>query len=98
MDEIRMTTEAGGCRFGLRVVPNASKDEVSGPFGDRLRVRVRAVPDKGKANAAVIIRLAGALGIAPVRVEIVAGHGSRDKTVLVRGLDPDSVRSLLSGP
>ena len=53
-----------------------------------LRVRVKAVPDKGKANAAVIAVLAKALGVPRSAVTLVSGDTARLKTLHVVG-DPE---------
>jgi uncharacterized protein len=50
-----------------------------------LRVRVAAVPDKGKANAAVIALLGKALGIPRSSIAVTAGETSRFKTVAIAG-------------
>jgi uncharacterized protein len=46
-----------------------------------------AAPENGKANAAVVGLLAETLDISAGDVEIVAGHASRDKTVVLSGID-----------
>jgi len=50
-----------------------------------LRVRVKAVPDKGKANAAVIALVAKALGVPRSRISVAAGETARLKTLAVEG-------------
>ncbi len=50
-----------------------------------LRVRVKAVPDKGKANAAVVALLAKALGVPKTAVTLVSGDTARLKTVAIEG-------------
>lgn len=67
----------------LRVQPRASRDEVAGPQGDRLKVRITAPPVAGAANAHLVRFLAAELGVAPSRVEVVAGHAGREKRVRV---------------
>lgn len=52
-----------------------------------LRVRVKAVPDKGKANAAVIGLLAKALGVPKSALTLIAGDTARLKTIDIAG-DP----------
>ena len=76
----------------LRVTPNAGADRIDGTElrddgSAVLRVRVRAVPDKGKANAAVIALLAKALGVPKSAVELVSGDTARLKTIAIEG-DP----------
>lgn len=64
-------------RLELKVVPKASRDRVVGWLGGRLKVQVRAAPERGKANRAVEELLSDVLG---ARVRIVAGETSPLKT------------------
>jgi len=41
-------------RLSLKVVPGSSRDEIVGWLGDSLKVKVKAPPDKGRANEAVV--------------------------------------------
>lgn len=59
-----------------------------------LRVRVKAVPYKGKANAAAIALLAKALGVPKSAVTLVSGDTARLKTVEVEGEVEGLVRRL----
>lgn len=74
----------GGIELRLKVVPGASRERIAGPLGDRLKLRVAAPAEGGKANRAAVELLAAWLGTA---VELVAGHGHAEKTALARGLD-----------
>jgi len=56
--------------------------------GPALTVRVRAVAEKGEANRAVEVVVAGWLGVPKSSVAVTAGGKSRLKTVLVMG-QPD---------
>jgi hypothetical protein len=57
---------------------------VAGVLGQRLKVRVAAPAEAGKANRAVVRLLKDWLGVRDV--EIVAGSSSAEKTVRVGGL------------
>ena len=50
-----------------------------------LRLRVKAVPDKGRANAAVVALLAKALGVPKSAIAVTAGETARIKTLSVVG-------------
>ena len=81
---------AGGAELRVRAQPNASKDAVEGlgeeASGQRyLKVRVRAVPEKGKANAAIEALLARALGVPKSAVSVEKGETRRIKTVRIVG-------------
>lgn len=67
----------------LRIQPRAAKDELVGPFGDRLKVRVTAPPVDGKANDHLCAFLAERCAVAASRVAVIAGATSRDKTVRI---------------
>lgn len=70
------------------VVPNSSQPGVTGRYGDKLRIRVSAPPERGKANGEVGEILEHALG-APVR--LIRGMGSRHKVFKVSGIDQELV-------
>ena len=65
--------------LAVRVIPRARRDQVGGERDGRLVVRTVAPPTDGKANVAVTKLLAAHLGIPARRLELVAGHTSRDK-------------------
>ncbi len=68
----------------IKVVPGASRSEIVGVLGDRLKIRIVAPPEKGKANQALLLLLADWLGTK--NVELVAGRGNAEKTVRVIGI------------
>ena len=93
-------TEAG-LILHLRVTPNAGRDAIDGPETRDdgttvLRLRVAAVPDKGRANAAVIALLSKALGYPKSAFELVSGDTSRFKTLRIAGVTDDLLARLAS--
>jgi uncharacterized protein YggU (UPF0235/DUF167 family) len=68
----------GEGRIAVRVTPGARSESLE-IAGGRLAVKVRAKPQDGAANAAVVQLLASALGIAASRIELVRGASSREK-------------------
>jgi len=73
----------GGVELRIKVVPGASRSEIAGVLGDRLKVRVAAPAEGGKANEALLEILRGWLGTADVHV--ASGHGRPIKTIRVGG-------------
>lgn len=67
-----------------QVQPRASRDELVGEHGGRLRIRIRAVPAEGAANRQLQRFLAETFGVAPGAVAIEKGQGTRLKTATVR--------------
>ncbi|HEX6956406.1 MAG TPA: DUF167 family protein [Ferrovibrio sp.] len=90
---------ADGVRLCVRLTPKAGRDAIEGlkptaEGGFELAVRVTAVPEKGKANAALLKLLAKALKIPAGRMCIVAGETDRHKQILIAG-EPAAVEAQL---
>lgn len=83
-------------RILVKAVPGAKKDEIVGRLGDRLKVRVSAPPEGGKANAAICELIAAALGIKTRDVRIVSGQSRAEKTVEIDCVDAAAVESLFA--
>jgi uncharacterized protein (TIGR00251 family) len=79
----------------LKVSPKASRNAITGWLGETLKVSVTAAPERGKANDAVEILLAEALGLPRSAVRVVAGQTSRGKRVEIPGLEPAALRDRL---
>ncbi|MHC4083162.1 MAG: DUF167 domain-containing protein [Planctomycetota bacterium] len=69
----------------VKAVPGASRDEIVGTVGGRLKVRVSAPPEGGRANTAIRKLIAEAVGVRPNQVSIDSGPTSAHKTVRVAG-------------
>lgn len=82
-------------RLSLRVSPGASRPSVVGRYGTAWKIRVAEPPEDGKANAAVVRLLAAELGVARRDIKIVAGLASRDKTLVLAGIDSDEMERRL---
>jgi uncharacterized protein (TIGR00251 family) len=79
-----------GVLVSLRVTPKSARDEIKGfhVAADghvSLAVKVRAQPEQGKANKAVIQLLASTLGLPKTRLSVAAGAAERNKTILIAG-------------
>ncbi len=72
----------------IKVIPKASKNEIVGYKEDVLRVRLVAVPEKGKANEALITFLAKSWHLPKSAFSILSGETSRNKTVRIEGMIP----------
>ncbi len=93
---IRVTEDGSGhAVIGVKAVPGASRDQISGALGDRLKVRVTAPPEGGKANKAICALIAGALGVGKGQVSVISGMTSAEKMVRIEGMSAASVRERL---
>lgn len=81
-----VTQDGGGCLVRLKVIPGSSRNAMGGLLGDRIKVKVAAAAESGKANKAVCELLARTLGVKPRDVEIVSGQTSPEKVVRIAGI------------
>ena len=86
--------EADGVVLHLRLTPKGGRDGFDGVALDAagkaaLQARVRAVPEDGKANEALIELLAKALRVRKSALVLVSGATSRQKTIRISGASED---------
>lgn len=79
----------------VHVVPRAHRTEIVGRHGDALKIRLRAPPVGGAANAELIRFIAARLGVPERAVTIARGARGRRKTLLVHGVGPDALEPAL---
>lgn len=89
--------------LAIRLTPGAASDRIDcwdvDPDGRPiLKVRVRARPIEGEANAALLKLLAKTLGVPKSAVSLERGGQSRVKRIAVDGLSAEEVRVRLSVP
>jgi len=85
----------------VRLTPGATADRIDGwdvgPDGRPvLKVRVRARPVEGEANAALLELLAKTLRVPKSAVSLDRGGQSRLKMIVVDGLSPEELRARLT--
>ena len=82
----------GGCELDVWVVPGASRNEITGMYGERVRVRVTPPAEGGRANKAVCALVSAAVGRP---VSLVKGGTSRAKVLYIDGASASEVRGNL---
>lgn len=93
---VRIEADGAAVRLWIKVVPGASRDEIGGVLGERLKVRVAAPPEGGKANQAACRVLARALKVKAGLVRVESGHSSPEKVIRIEGIDVPRARGSLS--
>lgn len=85
-----------GAEMNVHIQPGASNSEIAGMHGDAIKIRIKARPVEGAANAALIDFIATNLGVTRKAVKILRGEKSRQKTVWV-AVQADEVERRLMG-
>jgi hypothetical protein len=85
MDSITLRTRLSASKklsLKIRVIPKSPKTEWGGVLDDgTIKVKVAAVPERGKANDELVRFLAGEAGVPKENVIVVAGVASQNKLV-----------------
>ena len=76
---------AGGATLAVRLTPRAARNAIEGVAGAHLKARVRAVPEDGRANAALVELVAAELHVPKSTVSLAAGKTARLKTLHIAG-------------
>ncbi|RME03264.1 MAG: YggU family protein [Planctomycetota bacterium] len=84
-----------GALLHVRIRPSGGKNAIAGIHGEKLKISLQAPPEKGKANQALLRLLRQILGLPTSQMQILQGKHSRQKTILLEGLNPQHVQQKL---
>jgi uncharacterized protein len=89
-------------RVVVRLTPKAASDKIEGweksaDGRSYLKARVRAVPEDGKANKALVDLVAKSFGVKKSNVSIVSGSRSRIKQVVIEDPSPNLIKMISAG-
>ncbi len=85
----------GAVLIRVKAVPGAKREQIAGVLGDRLKIKVSAPPEGGKANAAICALIARTLGVKAGAVSVVSGMTNPEKIVRVESVSLEGVRECL---
>jgi hypothetical protein len=73
----------------IKVIPKSPKNEITEIMRDHegeetIKIRLKAVPEKGKANAELIKFLSKELGIAKDKISIISGKTEQLKLIKIK--------------
>jgi uncharacterized protein len=85
-----------GYLIKIHVAPGAADNRIVGLYGDRLKIRIAAAPEKGAANKTLLDFLAHRLDVPKSQLRLKSGARDRTKVVEIIGLEPQIRERLLS--
>jgi uncharacterized protein (TIGR00251 family) len=86
-----------GAFFRVKVQPGAPRTLVKGEHAGALKLALKAPPERGRANEALLHFLAEALGVDRGTLAIASGETSREKRLFARGADAAALSLRLAG-
>jgi uncharacterized protein (TIGR00251 family) len=97
-DAIRPASD--GAIIDIEASPGAKETKVPAGYNQwrkRLLVKLKAPPERGRANVELIDALARLLNVPSVRIEITSGATDSRKSVKVRGMAREDIVKVLRG-
>jgi uncharacterized protein (TIGR00251 family) len=94
--ESSMKETKDGVLLPIKVVPKSSKNALVGGEGAELKIKIKAPPHEGEANKELIRFLSKTWKIPKTLFSIESGLASRHKKVLIQGVSPEKIKTLLS--
>lgn len=95
-----VTPDGSAMLVRIKAVPGARRSEIAGVLGEgaqaRLKIRISAPPEDGKANKAICKLVAKALGVKAREVSVATGRTNPEKTLRIEGVDAERLTALLS--
>lgn len=77
--------------LSIKVIPNADKNKIVDWFNEDLKIKISAVPEKGKANKELIYFLAKILNIAKSEIKIVQGITNHRKILIIKNILKENI-------
>ena len=93
---IELEVHRDGLLLPVRAHAGARRSELRGAQDGALKVAVTQVPEKGKANKAIIELLADALSLKKSQIELISGETSSQKKFLIREIDRETLAKRIS--
>jgi len=81
--------------LSVKVIPNAQTNEIIGWQGDDLKIKIQAVPEKGKANRELQLFIAQKLSVGKSDVRLEQGANSQRKVISIGGVTLTELKTIL---
>lgn len=97
MNKPLIRTERNGdwLRFGVKVQPRSSRNQIVGEHEGDIKIKVMAPPVEGAANQALQKFLAELFKLPKKDIRIVRGETSRHKIVEIRGIEAENLLAFI---
>ncbi len=93
---IKLTHHKEGVILPVKARAGARRNEIRGVHDGALKIAVRQVAEKGKANRAIVELLSQSLGIPKSDIELIHGGTSSNKQLLLRNAKADWLHQQLA--
>lgn len=84
-----------GVILDVKIIPKSSKNEIIGWENDLIKIKIKEIAEKGKANKELINFLSKTFNIAKSNIKIVKGDTSRIKRVEIKKISKAEILKIL---
>lgn len=81
--------------LSVYVVPRSSRTEISGLYGDYLKIKLKSPPVDNAANEELIKFLSDKLKVPKTSIEIVSGYTGKRKNILINGISSKFIEQIV---
>jgi hypothetical protein len=96
MNNLKIQKVNDGVVFAAKITPGSNRTAVAGLFDEMLKIKVSAIPQKGKANKCLLEFLAKLLGVKKKAVSIISGQTNPIKRIQVLGISAETLLKKLN--
>ena len=96
MTKLMVREVEGGVIFTAKITPGASRTYIAGLLDGKVKIKIAAAAEKGKANQRLREFLAGQLGVKNRDVRIISGQSQPVKKMQITGISAQELLSKLS--
>jgi hypothetical protein len=89
MNNLKIQEVNDGVVFAAKITPSSNRTAVTGLFDEMLKIKVSAIPQKGKANKCLLEFLAKQLDVKKKAVSIISGQTNPIKRIQVLGISAE---------
>lgn len=79
----------------VKIIPKSKSNEIVGYENDLLKIRIKAAPEKNKANKELIYFLAKILKISQSEITILSGETSKIKKIQIENITMDDINKII---
>ena len=95
LSDLIIKQDRSGATIQVRALAGSSRTQMAGLHAGRLKIKVAAAPEKGKANKELTDFLAAAFGLAKSAVTVVSGQQNPQKRIHLAGITAAGIREQL---
>ena len=85
MDDLSIGNTTDGVMIEVKIIPNSRENKLDSIHDRKLKIRINAAPEDGKANKEMIKFLSKLFDCKKSEIKILRGETTQEKLILIKG-------------